>query len=134
MDTGAAAVLALAAYHPDMVESLTLVTGFWPAYLHDLSTLDEIPDIRIYVGENDELHQCEALLQLVDEMDHFGVHCHMQVIPGAGHFSSISTSICSSSGTGSRIHDASHLNSGLLSETERPMKGRACKHAVWSNQ
>lgn len=83
---GGASVLAVAAKAPELVASLTLVTGFVPRGLHDLSPLAAIPDICLYVGDADEMGHCEALQELKQRLDSLTVPAELHVLPGARHF------------------------------------------------
>merc|ERR1719446_962686 len=52
---GGASVAAVAARAPNLVASLTMVTGFVPDTLTDFSRLLTILSIRLYVGDKDEM-------------------------------------------------------------------------------
>ncbi|CAK0870595.1 unnamed protein product [Prorocentrum cordatum] len=82
---GGATVLAAACRAPELVASLTLVTGFVPRPVRDVSTLSRVPLIRLYAGADDELGHQDALERLKLELDRVGVGAVLRVLPGAGH-------------------------------------------------
>lgn len=82
---GGAAVLAAACLAPHLVASLTLVTGFIPDIVTDLSPLRHIGHIRLYAGSEDHLGHQIALTHLRDSLFELGIDADLRIIPGAGH-------------------------------------------------
>lgn len=82
---GGATALAAAVLMPERVASLTLVTGFVPDIVQDLTPLAAVPSIRLYVGDKDELGHCECLQELKVGIESAGGSAELLVIPGAGH-------------------------------------------------
>eukprot|EP00931_Biecheleriopsis_adriatica_P094631 TRINITY_DN68258_c0_g1_i1.p1 TRINITY_DN68258_c0_g1~~TRINITY_DN68258_c0_g1_i1.p1 ORF type:complete len:260 (-),score=38.39 TRINITY_DN68258_c0_g1_i1:62-796(-) len=83
---GGAAVLALAAKLPEIVASLTLVTGFIPEWLEDLASLRAISSIHLYAGDQDELGHNIILEQLQQQLEDQAVKAELHILPGARHF------------------------------------------------
>lgn len=82
---GGASVLAAAVRAPELVASLTLVTGFIPAGTDDLGRLAGIPAIRLYVGDADNLGHDVALQDLKQRFDALAVPAELHVLEGARH-------------------------------------------------
>lgn len=82
---GGAAVLAAAAQAPELVASLTLVTGFCPKGLADFAPLKVVPSIRLYAGDLDELGHCEALARIKEKLDLTGAFAELFILEGARH-------------------------------------------------
>lgn len=82
---GGATVLAAACQAPELVASLTLVTGFVPRPVRDVKALSPVPLIRLYAGADDELGHQDALERLKLQLDRVGIGAILRVLPGAGH-------------------------------------------------
>eukprot|EP00928_Gymnodinium_smaydae_P063996 TRINITY_DN47441_c0_g1_i1.p1 TRINITY_DN47441_c0_g1~~TRINITY_DN47441_c0_g1_i1.p1 ORF type:complete len:300 (+),score=58.26 TRINITY_DN47441_c0_g1_i1:88-987(+) len=82
---GGAAVLAVASRMPELVASLSLVTGFIPQELEDLSCLKTVPSIHLYAGDKDELGHNIALQGLSEQLEHCGVQAELHILPGVRH-------------------------------------------------
>jgi predicted esterase len=83
---GGATVLALAAALPELVVSLTLVTGYIPDSLVDLTPLRALPIINLYVGDGDEMGHQERMEELNTVLQDTGVPTAFHLLEGAGHF------------------------------------------------
>eukprot|EP00930_Biecheleria_cincta_P035377 TRINITY_DN24335_c0_g1_i1.p1 TRINITY_DN24335_c0_g1~~TRINITY_DN24335_c0_g1_i1.p1 ORF type:complete len:288 (+),score=57.88 TRINITY_DN24335_c0_g1_i1:87-950(+) len=82
---GAAAALAVAAKLPELAASLTLISGFLPDGLEDLSSLRSIPSIHMYVGDQDEFGHDVMLQDLHEKLQDHACMSELQVLPGASH-------------------------------------------------
>mmetsp|Transcript_71535 Transcript_71535/g.155415 ORF Transcript_71535/g.155415 Transcript_71535/m.155415 type:complete len:942 (-) Transcript_71535:64-2889(-) len=83
---GGAAVLAVAARVPELVASVTVVTGFAPPGLTDYWPLRDISHIHFYVGDADELGHCAELQEVAIRLEAVGAQVDFTILPGAGHF------------------------------------------------
>merc|ERR550537_123168 len=82
---GGASVAAVAARIPNLVASLTLVTGFVPDSLTDFSRLLTILSIRLYVGDHDEMGHCICLQEMEQQLRRAGAAAELVVLEGARH-------------------------------------------------
>jgi len=82
---GGASVAAVAAHTPNLVASLTLVTGFIPDSLTDFSRLLTILSIRLYVGDKDEMGHCDCLQEMEQQIRLAGATAELFVLEGARH-------------------------------------------------
>eukprot|EP00931_Biecheleriopsis_adriatica_P078070 TRINITY_DN51548_c0_g1_i1.p1 TRINITY_DN51548_c0_g1~~TRINITY_DN51548_c0_g1_i1.p1 ORF type:complete len:281 (+),score=36.29 TRINITY_DN51548_c0_g1_i1:42-884(+) len=83
---GGAAALAIARAAPSLIASLTLVTGFLPPGITNLSPLRELKSIRLYVGDADEMGHLTKMQGLKRALEKSGVGADFKVVPNAGHF------------------------------------------------
>lgn len=84
---GGATVLAAACAAPHLVASLTLVTGFPPDVVRDLEPLRQLPLVRLYAGEKDELGHQRALTVLANKAAAMGIRTQLRILQGATHMS-----------------------------------------------
>merc|ERR1719408_404186 len=82
---GGASVAAVAARAPNLVASLTMVTGFVPDSLTDFSRLLTILSIRLYVGDKDEMGHCICLQEMEQQIRLAGAAADLVVLEGARH-------------------------------------------------
>ncbi|CAK0895344.1 unnamed protein product [Prorocentrum cordatum] len=81
---GAAAALAAAVAAPELVLSLSLVAGFIPDELKDVSPLRGVQGIQMYVGSKDTTH-LQSLTELKSWLDASGIPSELTVVEGASH-------------------------------------------------
>lgn len=82
---GGASVLAAACAAPHLVASLTLVTGFRPDVVRDLEPLRQLPLVRFYAGEKDELGHQRALTAVANKAGALGIRTQLRILRGATH-------------------------------------------------
>lgn len=82
---GGASVAAVAAHAPNLVASLTLVTGFIPDTMTDFSRLLTILSIRLYVGDKDEMGHYICLQEMEQQIHEAGAAAELFVLEGVRH-------------------------------------------------
>lgn len=82
---GGATALKIAAMRPDLVASLSMVTGFVPDGT-DIGPLQMVPSIRMYAGDKDQCGHDQKLTALHQGLRSAGTKSELTIYPGVDHF------------------------------------------------